>query len=312
MTVVTPSLTCTRVIARCVSIDGMLSTSRAGRSRSRRVICMITVLAAVICGVTLSVSAASLNVTVTVLLASVCTGNLHALRDLRLDVVLRRDPRRREDAALAGALERRQRDVEIEGAVDRAERETDRRVRRLGRQIDRRAGVIGRDWRARPSPAGPACPAGRRRVPEFGNARLVVLPMSGVMRPFKPHCTPIARANSRVVVMMRASISTCGSARSSVVQQLTNRRELLGQVGDDERVRPRVDLHLAVPRQAQRASQQRRGLGGLGVAERDRSRTRGRQPAPRAPPRLRRGTRALFSSSSVLMREMRTIVPSTV
>ena len=38
------------------------------------VICMITVLAAVICGVTFSVSAASLKVTVTVLFASVCTG----------------------------------------------------------------------------------------------------------------------------------------------------------------------------------------------------------------------------------------------
>ncbi len=53
--------------------------------------------------------------------------NLDALRDLGFDVVLRRHPRRRENAALARSLERRQRDVEVEGAVDRSEREADAR-----------------------------------------------------------------------------------------------------------------------------------------------------------------------------------------
>ena len=55
-------------------------------------------------------------------------GNLDTLRDLGLDVVLRRHPRRREEPALAGPLERGQRDVEVEGAVDGAERQADREV----------------------------------------------------------------------------------------------------------------------------------------------------------------------------------------
>jgi hypothetical protein len=58
-----------------LSIDGIrLGPTGVPGDAFSRVICMITVLAAVICGVTLSVRAASLNVTVTVLLASVCTG----------------------------------------------------------------------------------------------------------------------------------------------------------------------------------------------------------------------------------------------
>ena len=58
--------------ARCVSIGGMPLTGRlkSGDAFSSE-ICMITVFDAVICGVTFSVSAASLNVTVTVLLATV-------------------------------------------------------------------------------------------------------------------------------------------------------------------------------------------------------------------------------------------------
>ena len=72
MTVVWPSLTSTCVMARCVLIGGMLLTWRlkSGVAFSTE-ICMITVLAAVICGVTLSVSAASLKLTVTVLFATV-------------------------------------------------------------------------------------------------------------------------------------------------------------------------------------------------------------------------------------------------
>ena len=105
--------------------------------------------------------------------------NLDALRDLRLDVVLRGQPRRREDAALAGPLERRERDVEVEGAVDGAEREPDR-----GRRVRRRRGSrrcsacsfapradVGRTLRA---PRRPPI------VPWLGNASGVVLPMSGI------------------------------------------------------------------------------------------------------------------------------------
>ncbi|MNC87771.1 hypothetical protein D3C83_35270 [compost metagenome] len=72
ITVVSPSATSTCVLARWVSIGGMPPTARlksaAELSTTMR---MITVLAAVICGVTRSTSAASRNVTVTVLLAIV-------------------------------------------------------------------------------------------------------------------------------------------------------------------------------------------------------------------------------------------------
>ena len=72
ITVVSPSATSTVVTARCVSIGGMPLTARlksgVAFSRNTR---MITVFDAVICGVTLSVSAASLKLTVTVLLATV-------------------------------------------------------------------------------------------------------------------------------------------------------------------------------------------------------------------------------------------------
>src|SRR5262249_42217031 len=72
MTVVWPSLTSTLVFARCVLIGGMPLTARVKSAwLFSSEMFMITVPAAVICGVTLSVSAASLNVTVTVLLATV-------------------------------------------------------------------------------------------------------------------------------------------------------------------------------------------------------------------------------------------------
>ena len=104
------------------------------RSRSRSSIFMMTVLAAVICGVTAQHQHGVLERDGDGVVGDGLNRNLDALRDLRLDVVLRRQARRREDAALAGALERRQRDVEVERAVDRAEREADaprsRRARR--------------------------------------------------------------------------------------------------------------------------------------------------------------------------------------
>ena len=72
MTVVCPSLTSTCVFARWVLIGGMPPTARlkSGDAFSTE-ISMITVFAAVICGVTLSVSAASLKLTVTVLFETV-------------------------------------------------------------------------------------------------------------------------------------------------------------------------------------------------------------------------------------------------
>jgi hypothetical protein len=60
----------------------------------------------------------------------------------------------------------------------------------------------------------------RRRAlvndPLFGNARFVVLPRAGSTRPLKPHWTPSSRAKLRFVWTIRASISTCGCALSSV------------------------------------------------------------------------------------------------
>ena len=90
MTVVSPSLTSTCVSARCVSIGGIPLTDRLKSERilygdaydhrvGRRDLRW-----------TSSVSAASRNVTVTVLLATVWI-NLDTLGNLRFDVVLRRD-----------------------------------------------------------------------------------------------------------------------------------------------------------------------------------------------------------------------------
>ena len=72
MIVVAPSSTWTCVVARCVSIGGMPLTTRLKSAFAfSMVICMITVFALVICGVTLSSSTASLKETVTVLFATV-------------------------------------------------------------------------------------------------------------------------------------------------------------------------------------------------------------------------------------------------
>ena len=84
--------------------------------------------------------------------------NLRALRDFGFDVVLRRDARRRQDAALAVALERAQVDVEIQRAVDRAEREANRR---RVREVD-------------------AAGAGASRRALLGNARPVLVPNCGI------------------------------------------------------------------------------------------------------------------------------------
>ena len=109
MTVVCPSPTSTRGVG-ALRVDRRDAVDAAGRSPAcafSRFMFMITVLAAVICGVTVSFSAASLKVTVTVLLATRLNRNLRALRDLGLDVVLGRDARRREDRPLARAARAR-------------------------------------------------------------------------------------------------------------------------------------------------------------------------------------------------------------
>ena len=120
--------------------------------------------------------------------------NLRALRDFRFDVVLRRHARRRQDAALAVALERAQADVEVQRAVDRAEREAD------GRRVG-----AGRRRRCRPS--------GRRCSGTPGRCWCRA---PGSTRPLKPHWMPRSRALLRLSCTMRASISTCGCGRSSV------------------------------------------------------------------------------------------------
>ena len=73
--------------------------------------------------------------------------NLDALRHLGFDVVLRRNARRREQAAAARRLERGQHDVEVERAVHRAERDADGAGGRRRAQVDagfgRRAARVG-------------------------------------------------------------------------------------------------------------------------------------------------------------------------
>ena len=90
---------------------------------------------------------------------------------------------------------------------------------------------FGDDWPVRPV-----------SDPLFGKASGDVLPSSGDIRPPMPHCTPIARAKSLVVWTMRASISTCGCGLSSVAIRFDARLERRVEVGDDERVGPRVEL----------------------------------------------------------------------
>ena len=75
-------------------------------------------------------------------------------------------------------------------------------------------------------PCGPSRPPS---VPWFGNASGVVLPMSGITRPFRPHWMPTARAKSRVVWTIRASTSTCGSARSMVDSSALTASSLAGR-----------------------------------------------------------------------------------
>ena len=219
---------------------------------------MMTVPAAVICGVTFSVSAASLNVTVTVLLDDRLNRNLDALRDLGLDVVLRRDARRRQHAAVAGCSSAVSATSRLNAPLtDPSARPT----ALVGAPTPRftAVGCAARPLRRRRR--------GRRALPLFGNARFVVLPSAGSTRPLKPHWTPSARAKFLFVWTMRASISTCGCALSSVLMQSIGGRQPVLQVGDDERVGARIDLHRAALRQ-RALGQQRLQILGLRVAQR--------------------------------------------
>src|SRR5262249_27347598 len=78
-------------------------------------------------------------------------GNLYSLSDFGLDVVLRRDARRGQQAAVAASLEGRQRDVEIERTVDRSQRKADTTRRGCRTEIDRRRNCPRRRRRIRGS-----------------------------------------------------------------------------------------------------------------------------------------------------------------
>ena len=126
---------------------------------------MMTVLAAVICGVTCQPQRRVLERRRHGVVGDGLHRDLHALRDLRGLVVLRRQARRREDAPLAAVLERGQRDVEVERAVDRSERQADRRRGRRDRQVDGRvAGPAGCRRADRSGPAVPPDAAADRSV----------------------------------------------------------------------------------------------------------------------------------------------------
>ena len=95
MTVVTPSATCTCVSARCVLIDGLPLTARLKSgvpfSSTMR---MMTVLAPVICGVTVQLQRGVLELHGHRVVRDGLNRNLEALRDFGLLVVLRRHARR--------------------------------------------------------------------------------------------------------------------------------------------------------------------------------------------------------------------------
>ncbi len=91
--------------------------------------------ASVICGVTFSVSAASLNVTAIVLFALRLDGDLNALLDLGRLVVLRRHLRRREDPRSPLPLEGRDRRVEAEASEHVPHGDPERRVEARSRQV---------------------------------------------------------------------------------------------------------------------------------------------------------------------------------
>ena len=168
--------------------------------------------------------------------------------------------RRGEDAALAAALERGERDVEVERAVDGAEREAERGGRAGNAEADDGA-VFSFARRGRL--ASPAARARPPTVPCSGTPAAWCCRCPASTRPLRPHWMPTARAKSRLVWTIRASTSTCGSARSMVDEQGVDRVELGRQVGDDQRVGAVVDLHVAARRQrrALDAAAPRRGPG---------------------------------------------------
>ncbi len=196
---------------------------------------MMTVSAAVICGVTVRSSAASLNVTVTVLLAMVCSGictpcitcasTLFSVDTRGVDRI-----RPLPDCSSAvNAMSRLKAPF-----TDPSEMPTPLVAEPTGRLTA--VGVAA-------PPAGPwSGPTRPERLPLFGNARFVVLPRAGSTRPLKPHWTPSSRAKLRLVWTIRASISTCGCALSSVSISCDGGLQAIGQVSDDQRIGSRIDL----------------------------------------------------------------------
>ena len=153
---------------------------------------MITVFEAVICGVTRRTSAAGMNVTVTVLFDTVCTGIC-------------------EPCVISASML---------FCVDTLGLDTMRTLPEVSsaRSATSRFSAPLIEPSARLSPVGAAgftAPVPPVRTPVLGKARPVLVPTDGSTRPLKFHCRPSCFAKLRLSVMMRASISTCGCGRSS-------------------------------------------------------------------------------------------------
>ena len=259
---------------------------------------MMTVSAAVICGVTRQEQRRVLERHGDGVVRDGLQRNLHALHHLRLDVVQRRHARRREDAAVARLLERGQRHVEVERAVHRSEREADAARRRADRQIDggRRRRRSGRTLERPDASAQRAAVRERevRRVAERGIDAPVEAPLDAELA----REVAVGLDDPRFDLDLRLRLV-------ERFDQLRGGLQAIGQVGDDQRIGPRIDLDGAALRQ-RAPRQERLQLLGARVAERL------GQHLQLPGERLLVGelARCPSSSASTVSGAMRTIVPS--
>ena len=239
MTVVSPSLTSTCVIARCVSIGGMPLTDAA--EVGRRVLDRDLHDHGVRRGDLrrhLQRQRGVLERDGDGVVRHRLNRNLHALRDLGLDVVLRR---RRAASTGCGPCpvvsSADSATSRLNAPLTEPEREPDGARRAGDAQVDRGRRVVGRRL------AGPCVPPVRPvTLPWFGNASGVVLPSAGVDAAVE---APLHAERAREVAVRLDDARFDLDLRLRPVErvdQVAAVCEPVRQVGDDERVGARVDL----------------------------------------------------------------------
>ena len=240
ITVVCPSVTSTVVLARCVLIGGMPLTARLKSACAfSSAIFMMTVPAEVICGVTFSVSAASLNVTVTVLLATVWIG-------ICTPCVISASPLFCVDTR---GVDRTRRLPELSAAESARSRLNAPLIEPSARPTALvgagRAEVHAGRLRGRTlNPAGPAAEAAVVREREV--RRVAERRIDAAVE------APLHAERARVILVRLHDARFDLDLRLRLVEgrdQVGRGREAVGQIGDDERVGPRVDLHRAARRE---------------------------------------------------------------